>query len=196
MNLNSNQEQDFPAASACESLGRRSGQDAGHRCHFPRRIRKAPILFGAEFPAKNLWLGLALLVAAISLLGAPAATRGAGFALVNQGTAAMAQGNAFVAEADDPSAIYYNPAGLNQIKRPTLYTTGFLLLPRPGIRWGWAVLGDQAPVIRDPVGLFCLPGKPAAIPGGRLFQPFRPEYRMAVELARQIPQHLLVLGNL
>lgn len=33
----------------------------------------------------------------------------------------MAQGNAFVAEADDPSAIFYNPAGLNQLQRPTVY---------------------------------------------------------------------------
>ncbi|MGC2692790.1 MAG: hypothetical protein WA228_08840, partial [Desulfobaccales bacterium] len=92
-------------------------------------MRKAPISFGADFPAKNLWLGLVLLVAAISLLGVPPAARGAGFALVNQGTAGMAQGNAFVAEADDPSAIYYNPAGLNQIKRPTLYSSGFLYYP-------------------------------------------------------------------
>ena len=129
VNSKSNREKDFPASSACEPLGRRWGQDAGHRRHFPRRIRNAPIFFGADFPAKNLWLGLVLLVAAIYLLGAPPAARGAGFALVNQGTAGMAQGNAFVAEADDPSAIYYNPAGLNQIKRPTFYTNGFLYYP-------------------------------------------------------------------
>lgn len=73
--------------------------------------------------------GLVFLVAGIFLLCAPTVARGAGFALVNQGTAAMAQGNAFVAEADDPSAIYYNPAGLNQIQRPVLYTSGFLYYP-------------------------------------------------------------------
>ncbi len=50
-----------------------------------------------------------------------AAAEGAGFALVQQGTAAMAQGNAFVAEADDPSAVYYNPAGLTQLQRPQVY---------------------------------------------------------------------------
>jgi long-chain fatty acid transport protein len=53
--------------------------------------------------------------------GLPSVSEGAGFALMQQGTGAMAQGNAFVAEADDPSAIYYNPAGLNQIKRPQAY---------------------------------------------------------------------------
>jgi long-chain fatty acid transport protein len=33
----------------------------------------------------------------------------------------MAQGNAFVAQADDPSAIFYNPAGLTQLRRPQIY---------------------------------------------------------------------------
>ena len=33
----------------------------------------------------------------------------------------MGQGNAFVAEANDASAIFYNPAGLNQIKRAQVY---------------------------------------------------------------------------
>ena len=50
----------------------------------------------------------------------------AGFAVLQQGTAAMAQGNAFVAEADDPSAIFYNPAGLTQLKRPEIYFNGVL----------------------------------------------------------------------
>jgi long-chain fatty acid transport protein len=54
---------------------------------------------------------------------------GAGFALVQQGTAAMAQGNAFVAEASDASAIFYNPAGLNQIKTPQVYQGLFLNYP-------------------------------------------------------------------
>ncbi|MDD3580984.1 MAG: OmpP1/FadL family transporter [Desulfobacca sp.] len=64
-----------------------------------------------------------LILIAVMVLGflfnSPA--QGAGFALVQQGTAAMAQGNAFVAEANDPSAIFYNPAGLNQLERPQFY---------------------------------------------------------------------------
>jgi long-chain fatty acid transport protein len=62
--------------------------------------------------------------------GWPAPSEGAGFALIQQGTAAMAQGNAFVAEADDPSAIYYNPAGLNQLKRPQVYLGNFFNYPQ------------------------------------------------------------------
>ncbi len=55
----------------------------------------------------------------MSVLSSP--VLGAGFALQQQGTAAMAQGNAFVAQADDPTAIFYNPAGLNQLKRAEVY---------------------------------------------------------------------------
>lgn len=39
-----------------------------------------------------------------------------GFRNPDQGARATGQGEAFVAQADDPSAIYYNPAGLTQIK--------------------------------------------------------------------------------
>lgn len=54
---------------------------------------------------------------------------GAGFALLQQGTAAMAQGNAFVADASDASAIFYNPAGLNQLKRAQVYVGSFVNYP-------------------------------------------------------------------
>jgi long-chain fatty acid transport protein len=73
---------------------------------------------------------LILLILALAFLGGLAATAwGAGFALIQQGTAAMAQGNAFVADASDASAIYYNPAGLNQLKRVQVYQGLFLNYP-------------------------------------------------------------------
>ncbi|MCI0528658.1 MAG: outer membrane protein transport protein, partial [Nitrospira sp.] len=40
----------------------------------------------------------------------------AGFQLPEQGIAAMGQGDAFVGQADDPSAVYYNPAGILQLE--------------------------------------------------------------------------------
>ncbi len=43
-------------------------------------------------------------------------TFSAGFGVYEQGGAAMGQGNAFSARADDPSAIFYNPAGLAQLE--------------------------------------------------------------------------------
>src|SRR5579859_3612247 len=39
-----------------------------------------------------------------------------GFRLPNQDPEAIARGDAFVATADNPSAIYYNPAGITQIQ--------------------------------------------------------------------------------
>jgi long-chain fatty acid transport protein len=44
-----------------------------------------------------------------------ASSYGLGFRVPDQGAAATARGDAFAATADDPSAIYYNPAGLTQL---------------------------------------------------------------------------------
>lgn len=47
---------------------------------------------------------------------------GEGFRLVYQGTAAAGQAEAFIAQADDPSALHYNPAGLTQVRGFQVYT--------------------------------------------------------------------------
>ena len=73
-------------------------------------------------------VALALAVAA-ALCWWSSAASAAGFALVQQGTAAMGQGNAFVAEASDASAVFYNPAGLNQLKRIQVYQGTFINYP-------------------------------------------------------------------
>ncbi|MBU6400486.1 MAG: outer membrane protein transport protein [Verrucomicrobia bacterium] len=59
--------------------------------------------------AAGLTLGLAVLLR-------PAPALGVGYRLPNQDPDAIARGNAFVATADDPSAIYYNPAGITQLQ--------------------------------------------------------------------------------
>src|SRR2546425_5705510 len=41
---------------------------------------------------------------------------GLGFRIPNQDAEATARGNAFVATADNPSALYYNPAGITQLQ--------------------------------------------------------------------------------
>lgn len=46
------------------------------------------------------------------LLGAAISSFGLGVRIPNQDPAAIARGNAFVATADNPAAIYYNPAGI------------------------------------------------------------------------------------
>jgi len=43
-----------------------------------------------------------------------------------QGTAASGQGNAFAAQADDPSALYYNPAGMTQLHGVQIMIGGLL----------------------------------------------------------------------
>src|SRR5437867_1391730 len=50
------------------------------------------------------------------LLAATASVCALGIRIPNQDAEANARGNAFVATADNPSAIYYNPAGITQLK--------------------------------------------------------------------------------
>jgi len=45
---------------------------------------------------------------------------GLGFRIPNQDPEAIARGNAFAATADNPSALYYNPAGITQLQGQTL----------------------------------------------------------------------------
>lgn len=66
--------------------------------------------------------GLALFL----LLITPTLSSAQGFRIGPQGGAAAGQGLAFSAQADDASAVYYNPAGLTQLRRPQL-VTGFSL---------------------------------------------------------------------
>ena len=54
----------------------------------------------------------------------------AGFALMQQGTGPMGQGNAFVAQADDPSAVFFNPAGISQLEGSQAYLGSTIIAPR------------------------------------------------------------------
>src|SRR5438034_11201311 len=57
---------------------------------------------------------LGLTVVALALL-LPWRAHGLGVRIADQDPFATARGNAFVATADNPSAIYYNPAGITQL---------------------------------------------------------------------------------
>ena len=61
-------------------------------------------------PIGSLWIALAVLTLGHYNLN------GLGFRIPNQDAEAIARGNAFVATADNPSAIYYNPAGIVQME--------------------------------------------------------------------------------
>lgn len=58
-----------------------------------------------------LWLSLV----------APERVHGDAFRILDHGAAATAQGAAFAAQADDPSAVYYNPAGMTQLPGLQVY---------------------------------------------------------------------------
>ncbi|HWB58425.1 MAG TPA: outer membrane protein transport protein [Chthoniobacteraceae bacterium] len=51
----------------------------------------------------------------VALLAIPSAAFGLGIRIVDQDAEATARGEAFTATADNPSAIYYNPAGITQL---------------------------------------------------------------------------------
>lgn len=53
----------------------------------------------------------------------------AGFAVTAQGAAAAGQGNAFTAQADDPSALYYNPAGISQLRTAQVLVGTTVIIP-------------------------------------------------------------------
>jgi long-chain fatty acid transport protein len=60
------------------------------------------------------------LVATAVLTLAPPLIHGAGFDLPDQDAFVIGRGMAFVATADNPSAIYFNPAGITQLKHSNL----------------------------------------------------------------------------
>lgn len=53
----------------------------------------------------------------------------AGFALPEQGMAAMGMSSAFVGQADDPSAVWYNPAGITQLDGFSVRSGAVLIYP-------------------------------------------------------------------
>jgi long-chain fatty acid transport protein len=60
-----------------------------------------------------------LALSAAGLLLFPQDTFGLGARIPNQDATAIARGNAFAATADNPSAMYYNPAGITQLEGQT-----------------------------------------------------------------------------
>ena len=77
-------------------------------------------------PIRALVAALALALAAITLPASRA--HAGGFYLLDRGTRPLARGGAFVAGADDPGALWYNPAGIGFAGEQFLFdaTLGFL----------------------------------------------------------------------
>jgi long-chain fatty acid transport protein len=71
---------------------------------------------------------IAVLVLLILAVARPRPARAAGFAIAEQGTAATGMAGAFTAKADDPSAVFFNPAGLAGQHKLQVYVGGVLVL--------------------------------------------------------------------
>src|SRR5687767_13117234 len=64
----------------------------------------------------QVWLRGVIVVGSCFLVClSPAIVSAGAFRIFDQSASATAQGGAFAAQADDPSAIYFNPAGLTQL---------------------------------------------------------------------------------
>lgn len=87
-----------------------SRQSDRHR-NVMKRLCSRPFAPNVGRPGK---LGLALLFGAC--LAGSTRLAAVGFRVPNQDSEAIARGNAFAATADNPSAIYYNPAGITQLE--------------------------------------------------------------------------------
>lgn len=84
---------------------------------------------GVQFRLRVLVLCRAVVVLIVSLLcGAifPSDLLAQVPRIQGQGTAASGQGNAFAAQADDPSALHYNPAGMTQLHGLQIMAGGLL----------------------------------------------------------------------
>jgi long-chain fatty acid transport protein len=91
----------------------------------------SPFLQRLSRPAWPLGLTLA------SLLSTPAL--GGGVEVPMQGARAAGQADAFIAQADDPSAIHYNPAGLTQLQGTNISVGALGLFPE------WHFHADSGP---------------------------------------------------
>ena len=69
---------------------------------------------------------LSLLIPA-TILAVGGVAFGSGFSIFEQGAKATGMGGAFVATADDPSAIFYNVAGIAQLRRMEVSAGGTII---------------------------------------------------------------------
>jgi long-chain fatty acid transport protein len=68
--------------------------------------------------------------ALVVLAWAAVPAQGGGIEVINQGARGAAQAETFAAQADDATAIYYNPAGLTQLTGTQITAGGYLLWPQ------------------------------------------------------------------
>jgi long-chain fatty acid transport protein len=83
-------------------------------------------------------------VFAFALVCVASSAHALGFRNPDQGLKATGRGEAFVATADDPSAIWYNPAGLTTLKGTHAYVGGYFIMPKTTVNLAPAAGGGTA----------------------------------------------------
>src|SRR3954464_4218910 len=91
-----------------------------------RPMHGAPIMRRSPMSIRRR-VRAAAVAAALAL--APASARAAGFAIFEQGARGMGFAGAFTAQANDPSAIFHNAAGIAFLKGKQVYLGGTLIHP-------------------------------------------------------------------
>ena len=99
---------------------------------------------------RNLWLGRLLL--AFLMLVPCAKVQAGGLYLFDRGARALSRGGAFVAGADDPSSLWYNPAGLKYSGNQVLMDATLTIFMGSFTRYDAAGM-PQAKVEADPMPL-------------------------------------------
>jgi len=89
---------------------------------------------------KILPFALSLLV----FLGINSSVRGAGFLIYEHGAAAMAMGGAFVAVANDPTAVFHNPAGIAWLDGTQISLGTTVIIPKTKLTMPYAPLINPA----------------------------------------------------
>ncbi len=77
-------------------------------------------------PALRIWMPWMCMMTGLSLACVPGMSSAQVPRIQGQGAAASAMSNAFAAQADDPSALHYNPAGLTQLRGVQLMAGGLI----------------------------------------------------------------------
>src|SRR3954447_25813083 len=104
---------------------------------------------------RNLWVGrllLALLLVVPCVLAPGAKVNAGGLYFFDRGARALSRGGAFVAGADDPSSLWYNPAGLKDSGNQVLMDATLTIFMASFTRYDAAGL-PQAKVDAEPMPL-------------------------------------------
>ena len=101
-----------------------------------------------------------LCITAVLLLSlSPTIAGAAGFLIFEEGAKALAMGGAFTAQADDPSAVFYNPAGLCALEGTQLYLGGTAIVTNTDFAGidpdpGYGVLEKTKTQLFTPVAMY------------------------------------------